>query len=126
MTYGIPLTTKESNILLQLSECFSHHEEMGITEDELTTIEAKLRDGPGGDILTERLAEAAKACAKLGPHYSVKLDIIESGVRMAILDTSNAVFGTRCTLICPWTEVVMCRINPLLPLLDRALRDLGQ
>ncbi len=118
------LTVKETKALYNLSTCFGDPDNMDMTEEELAGLEARLHKGPGasGDILTERMGEVARACTKLGPHRSARLDVIESGVRLVVLDTSA--LGTRArTLICPWTDVVMCRINPLLPLLDRALGD---
>ncbi len=126
---SVPMTIKESKALYNLCSCFAGPDEMDMTKEELAGLETRLRAGPvsSEDILTERMAEAAKACAKLGPNHSAILDIVESGIRVEVLDTSSAVFRARtCTLICPWTDVVMCRINPLLPLLDRALRGLDR
>lgn len=125
------LTTKETDALYNLSTSFGDPDNMDMTEEELAGLEARLRRGPAprGDILTERMDEAARACTKLGPHRSARLDVIESGVRIMVLDTSSTVLETRTrtrTLICLWTDVVMCRINPLLSLLDRALGDLDR
>ncbi len=119
---GVPLTTRESKILLQLSEHFDNAEEEDVTEEELDAIEAKLRVGSTNEF-EARLIEAATVCSHIGSDYLTRLEIVDLGVRVTVLYTGHP--HRECALICPWTDLAMCHINPLLSTINRAIRELA-
>lgn len=115
------LTAKEYSALLNLCECMGDPAGMGMTEDELGALEAKLRAGPTNEFET-RLTEAAEACRnKAGSRLQVRLDIIDLGVRVIVM---SLLPRQECILICPWTDIALCCVNPLLSTIDRAIEKL--
>ncbi len=123
MTDSIALTTKEAKVLL--SYLIERADYMSMTGDELDVLEAKLRAGPvrHENILTDRMKEAIGIADCLAPNIMAKLDIVELGVRITLVDTRSP-YGRQRTHICSWTEVIMCRINPLPFALDRMVKDM--
>lgn len=124
MTHGVPLTSKEAGALLQLSQYLTRAENLGLTDDELNTLEAKLRNGPKlAEEFQKRLIEAAQACRSVGEFRSARLDVVESGVRVHVTDVQT---GRHRTRICAWIAIATCRVNPLLLHLKGALEDLDR
>ncbi len=127
MTGSIHITVREAKALLDLSESVGDPSRMSLSEEELAMLEAKLRADPREeDIITERMAEAATVCHKRwqdGSPYQVCMDIVELGVRVTAMNVE--IYGHKRVLICPWTEITMCVINPLLRTIDRALKELA-
>ncbi len=133
MTHGVPLTAKESQALYNLCSSSASPYEMNMTDEEFFGLEAKLRAGPVPyeDILTERMkeAEAQTRTTILGPYRTVSLDIVELGVQVTARSWLRLIppGSHRChTRICPWTEIVMCHINPLLYHINAALEGLDR
>ncbi len=116
---GVPLTEKESKALLQLSQYLARPEDIGLTDDELDTLETKLHAGPTNEFET-RLTEAVAACSGMKRGYSAKLGIVELGVRVTVMGPNLV----HIVVICPWIDVAMCCINPLLSAIDRAVKKL--
>ncbi len=118
---GVPLTKKESEALLQLSQYLTRPEDIGLTDGELDSLETKLHVGPTNEFET-RLTEAMSACReRAGGRFLVGLDIVELGVRVTV---RSLLPRQECMLICPWTDIAMCRVNPLLSTIDRACMKL--
>lgn len=131
MTHGVPLTIKEAQVLYNLYNSSASPHEMDMTDEEFFGLGAKLRAGPvpRKDILIDRMkeAEAQTRATVLGPYRTVSLDIVESGVRVTARSRLIPPGSYRCHMrICPWTEIVMCRINPLLRHIAHALESLDQ